>query len=47
MLTAQAAGASSMPPVFDLLVMPGFASGVVAVVLIARRNRFVRLRPKV
>ena len=36
-----------LPPMAFLLDLIGFASGVVAVVLIARRHRFIQLRPQV
>jgi hypothetical protein len=46
-LTAQLTGAGTLPPVFFALVLFGFASGVVGLVLIVRRHQFVQLRPQV
>ncbi len=47
LLASWAAGAGPVPPVVFLLDLLGFASGAVAVALIARRHRFIRLRPRV
>ncbi len=46
-LAALVAGAAPLPPVIDALVLFGFASGVVALMLIVRRHQFVQLRPRV
>lgn len=45
--TVRLTGGGPVPPVIDLLALLGLASGVVALVLIVRRHRFVQLRPQV
>lgn len=40
-------GGGPLPPVIFVLVLFGFASGVVALALIVRRHRFIRLPPRV
>ncbi len=46
-LAALVTGAGLAPPVILILALFGFASGVVALVLIIRRHRFIQLRPRV
>ena len=46
-LAALVTGAGPLPPVIFVLDLFGFASGVVALVLIVRRHQFVQLRPQV
>ena len=46
-LAAVATGSGPFPPIVEVLELFGFASGVVALVLIVRRHRFIQLRPQV
>ena len=47
MMAAIVTGGGPLPPVLFLLVLLGVLSGVVAIVLILRRHRFIQLRPQV